>query len=358
MKPHLIKEFLMKKITIMCLICLSLLLSPHAYGQTSVIINGCTIYNYMTPWTGGSYGDPKSAGWIMPMLTQNRVETYGANPIMTYTVSCPGDVTVSFLPEYTATQISQVDKFWRDVRPTQVSSKVNITVTPISNTSGPVLYGDYDVMNKRISGGGNYTYLGTPWQPAKLVVKMYIHPLYFYSNFYKENYQWELMDGTYFVSLRNNQGVIKGAVLYPNLFMEDEPCLIDAYETIVSTSIVDFGSVSKNEMEGGKVLTRSFNIDLTRKKGSCSGVTSTPKVTFIPQDNYDTNNIYLENGLMMTFKDENNRTIPMATSYNLGRVVNDRLKKTISVELKKGNKGKNIKSGLFSSTVVYLMEYY
>ncbi|PWD87788.1 hypothetical protein DC077_00440 [Ignatzschineria cameli] len=318
---------------------------------------GCQITNYSTPW-----GFPKvgpSTGMILPELTQNKILNF-ANPIMTYTVSCPGNITVMMLSAYTPWQMDKVDQFWREVRPSRVSSMVHITVTPIGGTGGAVMRGSYDIMNKKIIGGGNYTYTGTAYTPAKVVVRMQIEPLYFYSNFYKDNYSWEIMDYTYFTSLKNGRGEhIAAASIYPNFFMRDEPCLIDAYKTIISTDAIDFGNLSKNEIEAGKVVSRSFDISLTRNSGSCSGILSSPRVTFIPQDYYENNNIYLENGLMMTFKDtSSNRTIPMAKAYDLGRVSNNKLKKTISVELKKGNKGKNIKSGPFSSTVIYLMEYY
>lgn len=319
---------------------------------------GCQITNYSTPW-GANANVSYSMGMMLPQLTQNQIMNL-PNPIMTYTVSCPGNIIATMLSSYTSRQIDRVDQFWREVRPSQVSSMVHITVTPIGGTGGQIMRGSYDIMNKRIIGGGEtYTYLGTAYSPAKVVVRMQMEPLYFYSNFYKENYSWEIMDSTYFASVKNARGEhIAAASLYPNFFMEDKPCLIDAYTTVISTGNINFGTMSKSEIEAGKVISRSFDISLTRNSGNCSGVSSSPRVTFIPQDYYENNNIYLENGLMMTFKDTSQRVIPMAKSYGLGNVSNNKLKKTINVELKKGNKGKEVKGGLFSSTVIYLMEYY
>ena len=336
------------------LLSLSLSLS---FAQNN-IYRGCKITNYTTPF-GSINNIVGQVGFMLPELQQNRVEAFG-NPFMNYTISCPESINVDILSSYTALQMERVDKFWNETKPSQVSTKVFITVTPRGHYGGPYLQAEFDVMNKRISGdSGAYQYKGDYIYPAILDVRMHIFPLYFFSNFYKEDYQWELFDRTYFVALRNSQGLLGGATLFPNIYMDTQPCMIGAYNINVSPTLIDFGNISKNEVDSGKIVTRLFEINIEKKQqsGNCN-ISSRPKVTFIPQDDYDKDNIHLSNGLMMTFKNEDNSTIPMGKPYLLGSVKNNKLNKKINVQLKKGNRGTPIKAGPFSSTVIYLIEYY
>lgn len=61
---------------------------------------------------------------------------------------------------------------------------------------------------------------------------------------------------------------------------------------------------------------------------------------------------------MMQFKDDQGQYIPMAKPHQLKSLNNNQLTTKIDVQLQKSDKGQPIKDGVFSSTVVYLMEYY
>jgi len=352
----------MKKYCYVLLLCFATYISPIVYGQNGPLTHyeNCIISDMQSPYYPGYISSGAGAEYILVEVIQNKV-TALSKPFYTYVVSCPGDIDVKFLDSYPLEQIDLVRSFWEKTRSTYVSSKVEVTVTPLNYTSGPIMRGLFDIMNNVIVGGGSsHTYRSVhPGELTKVRVRMDIHPFYFYSDYYDKNLRWELYSRhAPIVSVINAGKLIKGTTIYPYMFSPNNPCVLDAYETRVSPAIVDFGNVGKKEIEAGSILSKNFSINITRNRGSCGEITSSPKVYFLPQDSYDRNNIYLDNGLMMTFKDENNRQVPLAEAFNLGKVTNNKLKKTIHVELKKGTRGKAIKSGPFSSTVIYLMEYY
>lgn len=346
----------MQNLALSLFIMISLLFGSFALGQgLNVTSNGCSITNYI------SSVESHPPGFRFATIVQNKV-TPVRIPIVSYNASCPGNIRVNTNTQYYSGQLNSIEQFWRDLDASQIATPYKITVTPIGNTSGPQIQVNVDTLNRIAhSNLTSYTYLGSRSNPAKVRVEMVIQPFYVISNVYRSNYEWQYSSqGIHPVTLYNDQNkIISYAGIIPVFYASSRPCTISTYETEIKPAVINFGDLSKQEMMNGKVVKRSFNFTLRKKQqGSNCGLTFAPKVTFTPLDNYENNNIYLNNGLMMQFKDDQGQYIPMAKPHHLKSLNTNQLTTKIDVQLQKNNKKSSIQSGNFSSTVVYLMEYY
>ena len=137
-------------------------------------------------------------------------------------------------------------------------------------------------------------------------------------------------------------------------------CLAGAFKTRIDKPIIDFGSISKGEIEAGKKLRDNFTITVEKSSSACNSTVS-PKIIFNSGRLYDEHTIDLDNGLVLRIKDANNKEVKFGQPVGSGEIsgFNGKpLSMKFVPEIERSPDKKPIKSGDFSSTVIYTMEYY
>ena len=141
--------------------------------------------------------------------------------------------------------------------------------------------------------------------------------------------------------------------------IRENTCLAGAFKTSVDKPSIDFGSVSKKEMESGKQLKDNFTITVEKTSTKCNSNVS-PKIIFNSGTLYNDQNIDLQNGLTLKLKDEKGHLVKFGQATGEGIIGRSdkllKMKFDALIEKKPGNAP--IKSGPFSSVVIYTMEYY
>lgn len=279
----------MQNLALSLFIMISLLFGSFAFGQgQSFTIDGCSITNYIS--------DRKTSplGWTNTLMHQNEVKP-AQTPIISFNISCPGNIRIETTPYFNPIELEKVNLFWSEVKPIQATSPYKVTISPMNNTTGPTVVAEYDNMNRYISVPAiDEFYKGTTSTTAKIRVVMEIRPHYFISDFYKPRYYWSGVTNETIKIYNHHSRLIASPSSRPYLEVSSMPCKANTYETAISPAVIDFGSLSKQELEGGSVVHRSFNLLLQKKEqgGNCN-LTLSPKVTFTPLDNYENNSIYL-----------------------------------------------------------------
>lgn len=313
----------MQNLKLSLFIMINLLFGSFTFGQSETISRyDCKITNYIHNF------QTYPVGHYTTDLHQNKIIPPEL-PIAGYDVAYPKEIRVSLEPEYKAHIVEKANEFWNKMKPNQVSAKFSVTITPLDDTNGSPIRAEYDPLNLWILGSGRgVTFSGAGSKPAKVKVRVEAMPAFFTSNIYAPNYRFDFSFYLNLVKLDNSQGERVGTAEYIPIFRAgtSRPCNVSFYETTVHPAVIDFGNLSKQELLKGGVTHRSFNFILQEThKGLNCGLPFAPKVVFKPLDDYHENKIYLKNGLMMQFKDDQEQYIPMAKPHHLKSLNTNRI---------------------------------
>lgn len=139
-------------------------------------------------------------------------------------------------------------------------------------------------------------------------------------------------------------------------------CRSNMFRTEVKPSTINFGNIDKQELQQGKEFSKEFSL-ITYKKDDyrdCK-TSTTPKVTLKSNNLINNQTIGIDNGLTLQIENTKGRKIefnkPISYDKSLpGNVATAQATQKFRAKLQKNPK-KEVKTGQFDTTIIYLMEY-
>ena len=146
-----------------------------------------------------------------------------------------------------------------------------------------------------------------------------------------------------------------------NIKPSDMGCSSKAFDVSMTRPFINFGSINKVALEQGKRYQEPFAMNVTKKAGHCT-YDITPKVIFNSANLLDNQSVDLYNGLVLRIKDQDGNNIefgkPLGKSIIPGDDAAFHIQDKFSAEIERSPNNDEIKSGHFSTTLVYQIEYH
>lgn len=265
--------------------------------------------------------------------------------------STPSKVIINDLSTINASTIN-TQKMLEDLKPTRYEGVGYLAILP---SKGSVINSTSNLFTRATTAVNNYPYpAGTRYKVRYTLPSLMLYSPIVTSRFY------ETGGLIYNICSETEIGNCTHLILIIDLeSIKENTCLVGAFKTSVDKPSIDFGSVSKKEMESGKQLKDNFTITVEKTSTKCNSNVS-PKIVFNSGTLYNDQNIDLQNGLTLKLKDEKGNLVKFGQATGEGIIGRSdkllKMKFDALIEKKPGNAP--IKSGPFSSVVIYTMEYY
>lgn len=307
-------------------------------------------------------------GPVMGTVVQNQAAVAQVDYI--YQISCPepsSKVRIKIIDDISQSQYYQnmkasIDAFKKELQPTlfSIENVVRFIPQPGSGGGGQTLRTVFDIANDKIVGNvGEYSYQGGP-----LVLNLTVSNgnKYLFSNLYKPSmreYVFEIYPID--IEMTDSSGTRKNFLFIGDYFQSSKnKCNVEGFTVTATPNVIDFGDMSKQSLEQGEVRQRDFSLNMTRNESNCS-VPLRPKVTFVSEEGLLTNNnkdIKLSNGLLLSLKDvASGQPIEIGKAFEYTNRIEGSHQIKYRSEIRK-SPGDTVKTGPFTTALVYLVEYY
>lgn len=303
-------------------------------------------------------------GAIMSTVVQNQPAV--AQVDYMYQISCPDPssrVRIEIIDDISQSQFYQgikasIDTFKKELQPTLFSIENVVRFIPEPGSGGQILRTTFDIANDKIVGDvGVYYYQG----PLVMTLVLSNGNKYLFSNLYKPNmreYVFEIHPVT--IEMTDSSGTRKNFLFMGDNFQSSKnKCNVEGFTVTATPNVIDFGDMSKQSLEQGEVRQRDFSLNMTRNESNCN-VALRPKVTFVSEGLLTNNNkdIKLSNGLLLSLKDvASGQPIEIGKAFEYTNRIEGSHQIKYRSEIRK-SPGDTVKTGPFTTALVYLVEYY
>ncbi|OYQ78160.1 hypothetical protein B9T19_08850 [Ignatzschineria sp. F8392] len=276
------------------------------------------------------------------------------------TAYCSKVATITFFPMdsatgYNATFTQLTETILRDLKPSRVEGTITTTITPLRENKTVQSVSNF--FTRHTSHAGSTTFYGD----QSFRIQAHIPALMLYSAISGNGKEYET--GGIIFSLSDEDSIANSIRLTVTLLlqsMRENVCLRGAFKATVDRPAVNFGSISKSEVEAGKIYREPFAINVVKTNNNCKAPIM-PRVVFNSGTLYSDTMVDLQNGLVLKLKDEKNREVKFGQASGDGTISgynSQPLNMKFNAEIQQSPSKGPIKSGDFSSVIIYTMEYY
>lgn len=274
------------------------------------------------------------------------------------TVYCSKVATITFFPMdgtgYNANSTRATNIMLRDLKPSRVEGTITTTITPLRENKTVQSVSNF--FTRYTSHTGSTTFYGD----QSFRIRAHIPALMLYSAISGNGKEYETGGVIFSLSDEDSTGnTVRLAVIPLLKSMRENACLRGAFKATVDRSTVNFGSISKNEVQSGKIYREPFAINIEKTNNNCKAPIM-PRVVFNSGTLYNDTMVDLQNGLVLKLKDEDNQEVKFGQASGKGTISggSQSLKMKFNAEVQQSPSKGPIKSGDFSSVIIYTMEYY
>lgn len=277
-------------------------------------------------------------------------------------VYCSKVATLTFYPMdgigiggYNADYTLRTNTLLRDLNPSRVEGTITTTVTPLRENKTVQSVSNF--FTRHTSYVGSTTFYGD----QDFRIRAHIPALMVYSAMSGNGKEYET--GGMIFSLIDEDSSADSVRLTVSAVLRsirDNVCLRGAFKATVDRPTVNFGSISKNEVEAGKIYREPFAINVVKTNNNCKAPIM-PRVVFNSGTLYNDTMVDLQNGLVLKLKDEKNQEVKFGQASGVGTISgynSQPLNMKFNAEIQQSPSKGPIKSGDFSSVIIYTMEYY
>lgn len=274
------------------------------------------------------------------------------------TVYCSNVATITFYAmngtgaNANATRATEI--MLRDLKPSRVEGTLTTTIIPLSENKTVQSVSNF--FTRQTSHTGSTTFYGN----QNFHIKAHIPALMLYSAIAGNGKEYETGGVIFGMNDKDGGPGIRLAVIPLLKSMRENACLRGAFKATVDRPTINFGSISKNEAQSGKVYREPFAINIEKTNNNCKSPIS-PRVVFNSGTLYNDTMVDLQNGLVLKLKDEKNQEVKFGQASGDGTISgynSQPLKMKFNAEIQQSPSKGPIKSGDFSSVIIYTMEYY
>lgn len=302
-------------------------------------------------------------GGVMSTIVQNKPSVAPVD--IRYRLSCTDSSSkvrvtiidsISQSPFYETSLKPSIERFQTELQPTLFTAESLVRFIPQSG-SGQVLSTMFDPPNNRITGNtGTFYYQG----PLELTIILTNGNKHLFSNYYEPKMRNAFLElYPIKIVMEDVFGTREATIFMADDFETNKnKCDIAGFTVTTTPNKINFGDISKQSFEQGTIAQRDFSLNVTRNKSNCTAPLR-PKVVFTtPETVVNNQDIKLSNGLLLSLKDgANGRPLEIGKVIEYYNQIDTSLQIKYKAELRK-NPGEAIKSGPFSTALVYLVEYY
>lgn len=312
---------------------------------------------------GAIITDGSLIGGVMSTIVQNKSSVAPID--IRYRLSCTepsSRVRVTIIDRISQSKFYErslkpsIERFQTELRPTLFTDESWVKFIRQSG-NGPTLSTMFDPPNDRIVGDtGTFYYQG----PFDLTIVFTNGNKYLFSNDYVPRMRSAILEiYPITIEIEDSSGTKSITAFMADTFeVSKNQCNISGFTVTTTPNKINFGDISKQSFEQGAIAQRDFSLNVTRNKSNCT-TPLRPKVVFTtPETVVNNQDIKLSNGLLLSLKDgANGRPLEIGKVIEYYNQIDTSLQIKYKAELRK-NPGEAIKSGPFSTALVYLVEYY